>query len=272
MNDLLSIARQYTAGLGLGVIPIRPDDRKRPALAAWKPYQERRANDDELAGWFGRAVDRGIAAVCGQVSGCLVVVDIDDTGLAETVLKANTGLLESTLCVRTGGGNLHVYVRAQRPPLKFSLRRGDAPLPVDVQGEGGYVVMPPSKHASGRLYEWFPGCGQNILVVTAFDPWFSRLLARAGIDWCPQARRPAAPSVAEIDPWAVGEVLRILRGISGEAGEERGGEVWFRCLFHHDEVPSLSANSDRPVWHCFGCGEGGGLGRLRVLLQEAVAL
>ena len=272
MSELLTVARQYAADFGISVIPIRPDDRKRPALAAWKPYQERCATDDELARWFGQGADRGIAGVCGRVSGGLIIVDIDDAVLAERFLEANVGLRESTLCVRTGGGNLHVYLRAPRAPPKFSLRRGPAPLPIDVQGEGAYVVMPPSRHASGQRYAWLEGCGHLILVVPEFDPWFSQLLARAGLDWMPEPPHAAASHAAADDPSAVGDVLRILRGMTGEAGRALGGELWFRCPFHADEVASLSANSDRPVWHCFGCGEGGGLGRLRVLLQRAVAL
>ena len=80
VTSLLKAALDYL-GREFSVIPIRPDDRKRPALAAWKPYQERRATKEELQRWF-QGKSTGIAVVCGRVSGGLTVIDIDDPDLA----------------------------------------------------------------------------------------------------------------------------------------------------------------------------------------------
>lgn len=262
MNHVLAIASDYQTR-GFNVIPMRRDDRKVPALSHWKPYQTRRVSFDELQQWF-RYGGGGIAAVCGRISGGLVVVDIDDETLAARFLDGNPGLLESTLCARSGGGNLHVYVRTPFPPRKFSLLKRTPPVPIDIQAEGGYIVMPPSPHPSGRHYQWLVGCGSEPRLVQEFDLWFQRSLARAGVHWMPDAK---TSKMAPYQPGrdAVGAIITLFRELSGADGERRGREVWWRCPFHHDEVASLSANIERPVWHCFGCGEGGGIRRLREL-------
>jgi hypothetical protein len=54
--------------------------------------------------------------------------------------------------------------------------------------------------------------------------------------------------------------LAVLRG--------RRGKV--HCIFHEpDRTPSLSVDLDRGVFHCFGCGEQGGLRRFASLVGEA---
>lgn len=263
MTSPVDLALGYSAR-GFNVIPIRPDDRKRPALAAWKPYRERRVTEEEIRRWFGSR-SRGLAVICGRVSGGLTVVDIDDRELGERFLSANPRLLASTLCARTGGGNLHVYVRVPSPPTKFTLRREDLPQPIDVQGEGSYVVMPPSVHASGQCYEWLAGCGGEPLRVAEFNVWYQSVLARTGITWSPTARRSSTVRVT-VNTDLSGTIIKVLQDLTGESGEQRGREVWFHCPFHPgDDVPSLSANTERPVWKCFGCDEGGGIRHLREL-------
>ena len=46
-------------------------------------------------------------------------------------------------------------------------------------------------------------------------------------------------------------------------GRRRG---YVRCIFHDDRTPSLSIDLDRGLFHCFGCGVGGGLRRFAELV------
>ncbi len=39
---------------------------------------------------------------------------------------------------------------------------------------------------------------------------------------------------------------------------KRGANYWGLCPFHREKTPSFSVNEDRQIFHCFGCGKGGG--------------
>jgi len=41
--------------------------------------------------------------------------------------------------------------------------------------------------------------------------------------------------------------------------ERRGEEWWGCCPFHNEKTPSFHVNAERKMYHCFGCGVGGGL-------------
>jgi hypothetical protein len=80
-----------------------------------------------------------------------VVLDIDprnggDEQLA--AMKARYGHLTPTRAARTGSGGWHLWYRFDGLAVK-ALAPG-----IDVKGHGGYVVAPPSVHASGRAYRW----------------------------------------------------------------------------------------------------------------------
>ncbi len=48
----------------------------------------------------------------------------------------------------------------------------------------------------------------------------------------------------------VGEYTRL---------ERRGSDWWGRCPFHNEKSPSFHVVPDRKMYHCFGCGKGGGV-------------
>lgn len=41
--------------------------------------------------------------------------------------------------------------------------------------------------------------------------------------------------------------------------EKKGGDWWGCCPFHNEKTPSFHVMTDRKMFHCFGCGKGGGL-------------
>jgi hypothetical protein len=134
---------------GWSVIPLVPRG-KRP-LIPWEPYRHRPPLPSEPAHWWARWPDANLGVVTGRVSGLLVLdVDPDKGGAASlAALEAAHGRLPATLEVATGGGGRHLYFRhpGGRVGCAVGLRPG-----LDLRGDGGYVVAPPSIHPSGRAY------------------------------------------------------------------------------------------------------------------------
>jgi len=65
-------------------------------------------------------------------------------------IEAEHGPLPKTLTARTGGGGLHLWFTGESRRGKL----GDDYPGIDIKTNKGYVVLPPSVHASGGLYEW----------------------------------------------------------------------------------------------------------------------
>ena len=111
--------------------------------------------------WWRRSPGANVGIATGASSG-LVVLDVDlPRGGREslrTVVAHGRGL-PRTLRARTGGGGLHLFYVAPRgvhvPNAAGRLPGLADPLPgIDLRGDGGYVVAPPSLHASGKRYGW----------------------------------------------------------------------------------------------------------------------
>ena len=125
---------------------------KRP-IVPWRELQERPAAPDEIEAWYAERPDGNVGVVTGAVSG-LVVIDVDvghggEQSLAR--LKIEHGSLPRTVEALTGGGGRHLYFA--HPGGVVPNRAGLAPG-IDVRGDGGCVVAPPSMHPGGRRYRW----------------------------------------------------------------------------------------------------------------------
>jgi hypothetical protein len=150
-SGILTKAALDYGRLGWSVIPIEPRG-KRP-LIRWQVYEHRRTEAREAAEWFRRWPDANIAVVTGVVSG-LVVLDLDPRHGAEdslAQLEQAHGPVDPTVEVETGGGGRHLYFAhpGDLQPSRVGLAPG-----IDLRGDGGYVVAPPSTHASGEAYRW----------------------------------------------------------------------------------------------------------------------
>jgi hypothetical protein len=107
-----------------------------------------------IAKWWGAMPEANIGLRTGRASG-LVVLDLDPAKGGEVTLaqlESRYGRLEPTVEVQTGSGGRHLYFRAPAAPVPCSAGRLGPGL--DVRGEGGYVIAPPSRHASGPRYRW----------------------------------------------------------------------------------------------------------------------
>lgn len=106
---------------------------------------------EAIRAWWSRWPDSNVGVATGAG---LLVVDVDprsggDDSMVD--LCRTLGALPDTIECLTGGGGRHVYL-STRTDVRNSA--GIIGAGVDVRGEGGYVVAPPSSHASGRAYAW----------------------------------------------------------------------------------------------------------------------
>ncbi len=133
--------------MGLSVIPLRHKDKK--PLTSWDDYQKRRSQEWEVEEWWATWPDANIGIVTGKVSG-LVVVDVDGEKGLETAKRLG---LPETPTVKTGKGEHYYYRHSGNGEIR-NVQKKDSLPGIDLRGDGGYVVAPPSIHPSGEAYQW----------------------------------------------------------------------------------------------------------------------
>jgi hypothetical protein len=168
MHDTLDHAGLYLS-LGCAVLPLHfPIDRqgvlqcscgkvcrqpaKHPFARLVKNGLKGASRDvATVARWFGaKRVNIGIAT--GAVSG-IIALDIDPRHEGDETLLAlerKHSALPATWRFLTGGGGEHMLFR--HPGRDVPNSAGALGPGIDVRGDGGYIVAPPSRHISGRSY------------------------------------------------------------------------------------------------------------------------
>ena len=143
----------------LAVFPCRPRT-KWPATA--HGCKDASLDPDVIRDWWTASPHAGIAVATGAKSNCFVL-DVDglDGQHALDKLEAQHGELPRTLTVITPNHGMHLYFR---PPPGVTVRNsvGKIAPGIDVRGEGGYVLAPPSVHPNGRRYAWSVDSGDTI--------------------------------------------------------------------------------------------------------------
>lgn len=158
MNSLLRAALQY-ADRGWRVFPL---NGKEPAIRGGHTEATDRRKRIKL--WWEKWPEANIGIACDSQHGP-IVVDIDEPKHTEKdgfqfLRKHFPGIAGTTLTARSREGRLHLYfdpmqngseVRRMIRPFRPDGKK----IAIDILGDGGYVVAPPSIHPdTGKPYRW----------------------------------------------------------------------------------------------------------------------
>lgn len=184
----------YYRDLGFGLVPLHtmvevngklicscldvecPASGKHPnAKLARHGLKDASSDPEILKRYFPGIGAQNIGIATGAVSG-IFGLDIDkkyDGEKSLQELEEKYGQLPNTMWWKTGGGGKHMLFRHSGKPISNSagvLGRG-----IDVRGDGGMLVAPPSLHASGARYA-FPSKKGMRAAIAPPPPWLLSLL------------------------------------------------------------------------------------------------
>lgn len=167
----------------------RPTDCGSPGKHPRTEHGLRDATIDplEVRSWWNRWPEANVGIATGPASGLLVLdVDLPDGPDSLAQIEARYGRLPSTCEQRTGSGGRQLLFAHPAQPI--GNRTGALPG-IDVRGDGGYVVVPPSRHASGERYRW-----TGRAPAAAAPDWLVTLLTRDRTHQRPRTVPSAMPT------------------------------------------------------------------------------
>jgi hypothetical protein len=175
-----------------------PDGIGKTPLVAWKPYQDRLPTEHEVRKWWGLWPRANIGFATGALSG-IVVIDLDDE---EAIAEAERlGGIDDGPWVTTGrvGGRHRYCAYRDDEPRDFAKAHG-----IDYRGEGGYAILPPSRHRAGPTYTW--RVPLHAVELPPLPEWVNELKAE-------KRQNGTAPTIGEVI--ASGERNSTLTSLAG---------------------------------------------------------
>lgn len=167
-------AERY-ASLGLRVVPTPPGQKFPQGVGRWQDVATSDLTTGAAASWWlNGTADHSISIALGDLGQrCVFVVDVDEAGKAAwEALIAEHGL-PVTWTARTGGDGWHLWFWT----YLHVTNANSFPAGIDVRGEGGQVVAPPSVHATGQRYAWEEGLAPWDVKLAKAPDWIVRLVA-----------------------------------------------------------------------------------------------
>lgn len=208
--------------MGWSIIPQQRGAKK--PLVKWKEFQSRLPTEDEISEWWLRWPDAGVCLILGSISG-VVAVD-SDSEIAHHVFVSRMGGIPPTLTVRSGSrkpGKFHYYFRSPEFPTAATFTPWHRQL--EFRGTGGYIVVPPSLHASGLRYEWIDDTAAIMeMPPILLDGWRAN---RRFVRSIPQERSPVDRDY--------GSSATTLREVLLTPGLARSTTYWLQGVYANQE-------------------------------------
>ena len=138
--------------------------------------QDSTTDPNMIRAWWRRYPTANIGIDCGK-SGILML-DADKYKNDYQGDKFLTKLDEETVTVISGNLGSHLYYRMPEGKT-WGNDTGTLPAGIDIRGHGGFVVAPPSLHASGRRYQFEHGYGPTEINIGNVSPALAAILDAA---------------------------------------------------------------------------------------------
>jgi hypothetical protein len=145
--SLQSIAAQY-ASHGLSIVVASP--RSKVPLINWKAYQYEPPSSFEREAMFSFEHDLNIGVVCGIASDNLAIIDAETREAFEAQIRQceRAGIADTWIDETFRGG--HILTKTPVPVKGKSFKAEG----FEVRAQGQFVLMPPSTHPSGKVYQF----------------------------------------------------------------------------------------------------------------------
>jgi hypothetical protein len=131
-----------------------------------------------IKSWFTKWPNANIGIATGAQSG-LIALDEDPRHGSEESLQALTakyGKLPDTVESLTGGGGRHRLFKHPGVPIKNDGAGARLGPGLDIRGDAGIIVLPPSLHRSGNRYEWEFSSHPDEVPIAPMPSWMLNLL------------------------------------------------------------------------------------------------
>lgn len=233
MTLSLAVAAERYASHGWPVFPLRSRD-KRPLHEGAGGFHEATTDLSLVRAWWRAAPASNVGHVPGGAGH--LVLDVDGPEGARSAVALDS-LAGDTLTVATGEGE-HRYYRA---PADLAGRIGNAVLApqLDLRGDAGYVLLPPSVHPSGTVYRW-----RRAPVADAPPALVDELRRRFAPRPAPRALPRNAPAG---DHRVASYLARVPVGLAD--GRKRSAFVLAAALLHDLGCPPREALAILEAWN-----------------------
>lgn len=148
---------------------VFPVNEKQPKIKGWR--NKLVSKEGEFDEWIERFEDFGLALICGEPSG-VVVIDVDGEEAIDYFRTSCGGEFPNTPTVKTPSGGRHFYFAC--PPGGFKgtdkIFEGQH-CEVRIIGTGRYAVVPPSVLRDGGKYRWMKGKSIDDLELAELPDW-----------------------------------------------------------------------------------------------------
>lgn len=134
--------------------------------------------------WWHKWPDASVLIRTGKVGDrYLVVLDVDpkhdgEENLAKLIVEHEE--LPETPRTITGGDGSHIFMWSKHPVKSSVGSHGGIAPGLDVRAVGGYVIAAPSRHESGREYDWDAGAHPAEIPLAEAPAWFVAVAGLAG--------------------------------------------------------------------------------------------